>query len=155
VVDIDEVKERAVCALRQWLGERESRTAVCVALILSEKLKTKYPLDDADLDTGGGQVPGLSGGNVQRILERHGITKQYSAMGGRTTRSSTPLARALIESLEGEFAEVTEKERAHLVAGMETHLIQRVQAFFSRRKLEVAIDLSKPGPVIIAEIRGC
>jgi hypothetical protein len=79
------------------------------------------------------------------------LSEAHSEIQGRTTRSSTPLGRAPIDNL-GNWAELTTEDRNHVVFGMEAHLIDRVRAFFSRRKLEIAIDLSKPGPVIIAKI---
>jgi len=132
----------------------ETQTAVGVGLIVCQKLRRKYPLLDADLDTGGGQVPDLSASNVQAILKTHGITKNYSKMGGRTTRSAASKAKNLMARIDvdSEFKNLAEEERKQVVDAMEAHLIERVQGFFARQKLEVAIDLSKPGPMIVADI---
>jgi hypothetical protein len=179
VADVAEATKRALAAVIEWLKERRqpparkrpagaerlepsqeqaprevSRTAVCVGLLLARRLKGKYPLDDRDLDTGGGQVPGLSGANVQRILKDHGIEKKYSSMGGRTTRSSTPIARALIEKLDKhvDLGSLTDDERAQVAEAVELWLVDQVRAYFARKKLEVEIDLTKPGPVIVEDI---
>jgi len=179
VADVAAAKKRALAAAVEWFEERgqsavrkcaagskmqepakkrkqreASRTAVCVGLLLSRRLKEKYPLDVKDMDTGGGQVPGLSGANIQRILRDHGIEKKYSSMGGRTTRSSTPIARALMEKLEDhvDLGSLTEEERAQVAEVVELWLVDQVRAYFARKKLEVEIDLTKPGPVIVEDI---
>lgn len=131
-----------------------SRTAVCVVLLLCRRIREKYPLEEKDLDTGGGQVPGLSGANVQRILKDHGIEKKYSSMGGRTTRSSTPIAKALIEKLDkhAHLRSLPDEERIEVAGAIEDWLVDEVRAYFARKKLEVEIDLSKPGPVIVEDV---
>ena len=49
-----------------------------------------FPLNPNDLQTSGkGQVIGLGGGNLKKILKEHGITQQLSAEGGRTSRPCT------------------------------------------------------------------
>jgi hypothetical protein len=179
VADVAEAKKRALAAVVEWFEDRRrsparkrttgvdtlepaqeqkqreaSRTAVCVGLLLCRRLKEKYPLDDKDLDTGGGQVPGLSGANIQRVLKSHGIEKKYSAMGGRTTRSSTPIARALIGKIEKylDLASLTDEERAQVAEAVELWLVDQVRSYFARKKIEVEIDLTKPGPAIVEDI---
>ncbi|MCC6342516.1 MAG: DUF4928 family protein [Bryobacterales bacterium] len=178
MADVAEAKKRALAAVVEWFNERglartqrrarkptegrmreekageASRTAVCVGLLLCRRLREKYPLEEKDLDTGGGQVPGLSGANVQRILKDHGIEKKYSSMGGRTTRSSTPVAKALIDKLEKHagLRSLRDEERIKVASAIEDWLVDKVKAYFARKKLEVEIDLSKPGPVIVEDI---
>lgn len=173
MADVAEARKRAVAAVLEWFDERRpararsrssvrakepagdaSRTAVCVGLLLSRRIRDAYPLDDRDLDTGGGQVPGLSGKAIQAILRDHGITKTYAKMGGRTTRSSTPIAKALIAKLDNSvnLTSLSNAERLQVAADVEECLVGMVRAFFGRRKLEVEIDLSKPGPVIVEDV---
>ena len=48
-----------------------------------------FPLNPDDFQTSSkGQVAGLGGGNLKKILKEHGITQQLSAEGGRTSRGS-------------------------------------------------------------------
>ena len=45
----------------------------------------QFPLNPDDFQTSSkGQVAGLGGGNLKKILQEHGITQQLSAEGGRT-----------------------------------------------------------------------
>ncbi len=46
-----------------------------------------FPLNPDDFQTSSkGQVAGLGGGNLKKILKEHGITQQLSAEGGRIIR---------------------------------------------------------------------
>jgi hypothetical protein len=53
---------------------------------------------------------------------------------------------------DSDFKRLTELDRKQVVEAMEAYLIERVRAFFARQKLEVVINLSKPGPVVVADI---
>jgi hypothetical protein len=126
-----------------------------VGLLLSRRIKRKYPLEAPDIDTGRGQVPGLSGPNIRAILKEYGIEKDYTRMGGRTTRSSTPLAKGLLQRLErdAKLGELSDEQRAEIADRvLEKTLVEEVLAFFAKKKLEVEIDLSKPGPLIVEAI---
>ena len=61
-----------------------------------------FPLNPDDFQTSSkGQVAGLGGGNLKKILKEHGITQQLSAEGGRTSRGSMGLMITLIFSTHG------------------------------------------------------
>ena len=51
-----------------------------------------FPLNPDDFQTGSkGQVAGIGGGNLKKILRDHGITQMLSSEGGRTSRGSMGL----------------------------------------------------------------
>lgn len=51
-----------------------------------------FPLNPDDFQTSSkGQVAGLGGGNLKKILREYGITQQLSSEGGRTSRGSMGL----------------------------------------------------------------
>lgn len=51
-----------------------------------------FPLNSDDFQTSSkGQVAGLGGANLKKILKEHGITQQLSSEGGRTSRGSMGL----------------------------------------------------------------
>lgn len=59
-----------------------------------------FPLNPDDFQTSGkGQVAGLGGGNLKKILKEHGITQQLSAEGGRTSRGSMGLMIKYVDFL--------------------------------------------------------
>ena len=60
----------------------------------------EYPLNPDDFKTEKeGQVAGLGGGNLKKILKDHGITQQLSAEGGRTSRGSMGLMIRYVDFL--------------------------------------------------------
>ena len=61
----------------------------------------EFPLDPSDFKTEKeGQVAGLGGGNLKKILRDHGITQQLSSEGGRTSRGSMGLMIKYVEYME-------------------------------------------------------
>ena len=59
-----------------------------------------FPLNPDDFQTSSkGQVAGLGGGNLKKILKEHGITQQLSAEGGRTSRGSMGLMIKYVDFL--------------------------------------------------------
>ena len=60
----------------------------------------QFPLNSDDFQTSSkGQVAGLGGGNLKKILKEHGITQQLSAEGGRTSRGSMGLMIKYVDFL--------------------------------------------------------
>ena len=60
----------------------------------------EFPLNPDDFQTSGkGQVAGLGGGNLKKILKEHGINQQLSAEGGRTSRGSMGLMIKYVDFL--------------------------------------------------------
>lgn len=59
-----------------------------------------FPLNPDDFQTSGkGQVVGLGGANLKKILKEHGITQQLSSEGGRTSRGSMGLMIKYVDFL--------------------------------------------------------
>lgn len=69
--------------------------AMGTALVLTRKARDKgLPLDPNGLTTpGGGQVSGLSGTNINRVLGEHGVTHRVGTESGRTSRGTPTLAK--------------------------------------------------------------
>jgi Domain of unknown function (DUF4928) len=79
---------------------------IAVALLLTRRAaKAGLPLDEAALLTeGGGQVSGLSGATVDRILVDHGVDRSIGTEVGRTSRGTPKAARVYCEWLNREGA---------------------------------------------------
>ena len=66
----------------------------------------EFPLNPDDFKTvKEGQVAGLGGGNLKKILKDHGIAQQLSAEGGRTSRGSMGLMIEYVDFLNEWHAE--------------------------------------------------
>ncbi len=68
---------------------------------LTRMVRTKpFPISPEDFKTKNeGQVSGLGGSNLKKILKEHGITQILSSEGGRTSRGSMGLTRKYFEFL--------------------------------------------------------
>ena len=65
-----------------------------------------FPLNPDDFQTSSkGQVAGLGGANLKKILKEHGITQQLSSEGGRTSRGSKGLLINYVAGLNAWNAE--------------------------------------------------
>ena len=65
-----------------------------------------FPLNPDDFQTSSkGQVAGLGGANLKKILKEHGITQQLSSEGGRTSRGSMGLMIKYVDFLNAWNAE--------------------------------------------------
>ena len=68
----------------------------------------EFPLDPNDYQTSSkGQVAGLGGANLKKILREHGITQLLSSEGGRTSRGSMGLMIKYVDFLNGWNSEET------------------------------------------------
>jgi len=68
--------------------------------------------------------------------------------------SSTAMGRALIAQVEErvDLGGLTDEQGAQLVEAFERWLVDQTWARVARKKLEVEIDLTKPGPAIVEDI---
>jgi hypothetical protein len=78
-----------------------SKGSLSLALVLTRNAKAKaFPLSKSDFVTGaGGQVAGLGGGAVKKILADFGIERILSSEGGRTSRGNMERMEAYIDLL--------------------------------------------------------
>ena len=60
----------------------------------------EFPLNSDDFQTSSrGQVAGLGGANLNKILKEHGLVQQLSSEGGRTSRGSMGLMIKYVDFL--------------------------------------------------------
>jgi hypothetical protein len=89
--------------LRRFQAEHNAVTKGPLALLVQLTRMVqgkKFPLKPGDfLTENKGQVAGLGGGNLKKILKEHGITQILAAEGGRTSRGNMGLMMKYIEFL--------------------------------------------------------
>ena len=89
--------------LRKFLTENNIVTKGPLSLVVqfTRMVRDKeFPLSPDDYQTSGkGQVAGLGGGNLKKILREHGITQILSSEGGRTSRGSMGLMIKYVDFL--------------------------------------------------------
>ena len=99
----------------------------------------EFPLDSNDFKTEKeGQVAGLGGSNLKKILKHHGITQQLSAEGGRTSRGSMGLMIKYVDFLNTWNAE----EPVDLTA-IEEFWAEQVREYFRNQPFVLTADTSK------------
>ena len=88
----------------------------------------EFPLNSDDFQTSSkGQVAGLGGANLKKILKEHGITQQLSAEGGRTSRGSMGLMIKYVDFLKSGY----NSTNTQVGMGMENYQSQLSTAFVS------------------------
>lgn len=98
-----------------------------------------FPLSPEDFQTSGkGQVAGLGGGNLKKILKEHGIFQQLSAEGGRTSRGSMGLMIKYVEFLNG-----WQREEPVDFGLIEAFWAQQVRDYFNNQPFTLTADPSK------------
>lgn len=98
-----------------------------------------FPLDPNDFKTEKeGQVAGLGGGNLKKILKEHGINQQLSAEGGRTSRGSMGLMIKYVDFLNAWYAE----EKVNL-SFIEAFWAEQIREYFRNQPFVLTADTSK------------
>jgi hypothetical protein len=141
----------------QQEAPRLFRNRLGVMLVLTRKALEAYPLDEDDYITdGGGQVKGLSGPAVQKILEVHGIDRVLSSEGGRTSRGTVNFAReyaAFLNGLDkGPLGHAGEAVKREAFGSVEARLVELVKAHFALQKLAIQINPELSPTAIVAAI---
>lgn len=99
----------------------------------------EFPLDPASFQTSSkGQVAGLGGGNLKKILSEYGITQQLSSEGGRTSRGSM---RLMIQYVA--FLNAWNAEEPVLFPAIEAFWAEQVREYFRNRPFILTADTSK------------
>lgn len=98
-----------------------------------------FPLDANDyLTENKGQVSGLGGGNLKKILKEHGITRILASEGGRTSRGNMGLMMKYIDFLN----DWQEKEEINF-DGVETYWADQVREYFNNQPFTLTADPSR------------
>lgn len=99
----------------------------------------EFPLNPDDFKTEKeGQVAGLGGGNLKKILQDHGITQRLSAEGGRTSRGIMGLMFKYVD-----FLNRWHDEESIDFAAVEDFWAEQVREFFRNQPFILTADTSK------------
>lgn len=98
-----------------------------------------FPLNLDDFQTSSkGQVVGLGGANLKKILKEYGITQQLSSEGGRTSRGSMGLMIKYVD-----FLNVWNAEESVDFSVVEEFWAERVREYFRNQPFVLTADTSK------------
>jgi hypothetical protein len=128
--------------LKKFQKENNAFTKGPLSLLvqLTRFIKEKeFPLNSEDfLTENKGQVAGLGGGNLKKILAEHGITQILASEGGRTSRGNMGLMIKYVEFLN----DWRKKEKIDLNA-VEDFWALQVQEYFRNQPFTLNADWSK------------
>lgn len=156
-----ELEQKCLVVLEKWFkkqdetkGGGDGQYIVAAGIAVAEVLKNTFPVTEKDYVTERNQVR-TSGSLIKRVLKDNGETRKYASEGGRTTRGTRPAAENLVMELnkiEG-LKTATKEERLAVAKALQKWLVDNgVQTFFSKKRLEIEVNLDKPGSQIIADI---
>lgn len=108
--------------------------------------KDDLPIDPDRYVTGKkGQVAGLGGGNLEKILSEHGISRQLAKEGGRTSRGGMGIMLAYAELING-------FDRPVDFDAIEGYWIRQVRAFFAGMPFKLPRDASRSVTDAVSEL---
>lgn len=122
-----------------------SKGALSVVVQLTRLMREKpFPLNPADFQTGKkGQVKGLGGGNLKKILSEHGISQILSSEGGRTSRGSMEIMIKYAEFLNDWHDDEVLEGRDIDFDEIEEYWANEVREFFRNQPFILEADASK------------
>jgi hypothetical protein len=128
--------------MSEFQSEYRTTTKGPLALLiqLTRMVRSKsFPLNSDDFLTNNkGQVAGLGGGNLKKILKEHGITQILAAEGGRTSRGNMGLMMKYIDFLN-KWHEVEEID----LKALEAHWAEQIREYFRNQPFTLMADPSR------------
>ena len=137
--------------LKQFKTDNNAATKGPLALLLqlTRMVRTReFPLKpDEFLTENRGQVAGLGGGNLKRILKEYGITQILAAEGGRTSRGNIGLMEKYIKLLN----EWYEKKKIDF-DDVEQFWAEQVMEYFRNQPFTLSADTSRTIAASLSEL---
>lgn len=147
----DPVSERAHEKLKLFQTENgiTSKGQLSLVVQFTRMVRDRdFPLNPADFQTDSkGQVTGIGGGNLKKILAEHGITKQLTSEGGRTSRGSMGLMMAYVQFLNQWY----EEDEVDLFE-VENFWAEEVREYFRNQPFVLSSDASRTVTANLADL---
>jgi hypothetical protein len=128
--------------LKSFQDEHNAATKGPLALLvqLTRIVRSKtFPLNPEDfLTENKGQVAGLGGGNLKKILKEHDITQVLASEGGRTSRGNMGLMIRYVE-----FLNVWQAKKPIDFDSVEDFWAEQVREYFRNQPFTLAADPSR------------
>lgn len=137
--------------LKNFQIEHNAMTKGPLALLvqLTQMVRNRsFPLNPEDfLTENKGQVAGLGGGNLKKILKSHGVTQVLASEGGRTSRGNMGLMFKYIEFLNTwQTVETIDFDT------VENYWAEQVREYFRNQPFTLTADPSKTIRTILNEL---
>lgn len=150
----DAMRDALVSWYADQLSAEDQRNIMGAGLHMTEKLRRKFPFAVEDYRTPKGQVRGLGGKPVLKILRRHGVDRPLGTEVGRTTRGTLPAVEDLLARWDGipGTDRLTDEERGRIADALQAWLIERVKEYFARQRLTFDANPRQPASRTIRAI---
>ena len=129
--------------LKEFQSEHKAVTKGPLSLLIqiTRAVRTmSFPINpDTLLTENRGQVAGLGGGNLKKILKEHGITQILASEGGRTSRGNMGLMQRYIAFLN----DLHEKGFAVEFSEAEAFWAEQIREYFRNQPFTLAADTSR------------
>ena len=124
----------------QTVYKTATKGPLSLLIQLTRIIRSKsFPLNPDDfLTENKGQVAGLGGANLKKILSEHGITQTLASEGGRTSRGNIGLMIKYVEFLN----EWHENEDVDLEA-IESYWAEQIREYFRNQPFTLMVDPSR------------
>lgn len=137
--------------LRAFQTENNIETKGSLSLVIQFTRMAKgqsFPLSHDQFQTNSkGQVAGISGGNLRKILREHGITRTLASEGGRTSRGSMGLMIKYVG-----FLNLWNAEEPVDLNFIEEFWAEQVREYFRNQPFVLTSDSSKTIGAILEEL---
>lgn len=130
------------------------RGTIGAALVVLERLETECDLTiSAQLAPQKGQIRGVSGGALKRILAKFDDHRPFLSEGGRTNRGVPGDIEQMLAALKrAHLDRLDEKARVDVLKTLQAYLVEKVRHWHSRKRLEFDFDRSKTAWETVHEI---
>lgn len=153
-------KNLSLNILERWYEELPTergfkvRGAIAAALQVLEKLKTNYSLDTRrHLTERKGQVSGISGSALVKILGSFNEYRVFVKEGGRTNRGAIGYVDSLLNAMKtARLEDVGPAGRNEIIERLQLFLVDRVREYHGQQRIKFEFDPSKTGWQNIADL---
>jgi hypothetical protein len=122
-----------------------ARGSIAAALVVLDHLKEDFNLQLlAHRAAGTGQIKGVSGAAVRKILARFGEHRQFAKEAGRTNRGAAGDIGTMLAAISSlDLQRLSPEDRNNILTSFQRHLVEKVRNFHERRRLSITFDQSK------------
>jgi len=122
-----------------------ARGSIAAALVVLDHLKEDFNLQLlAHRAAGTGQIKGVSGAAVRKILSRFGEHRQFAKEAGRTNRGAAGDVGKMLSAIGSlGLQSLSPEDRNKILTSFQEYLVDRVRSFHERQRLSITFDQSK------------
>lgn len=156
----EESESRPLRQAQEWYdsfqqpnGRPPKPFVICVGLVLAERMKSSFPIQDRDIKGTGNRFRS-TGSMVRNILHRFGEDRVLLREGARTMGPSVPAAESLAGRLNAinELSDMSAEQRVETANALQEWFAGRAKEYLDRNPIQPEVDLRKPLTVFVRDL---